>query len=122
MANQMKRSFQLISVVVILVTTTVFVQSCNTEPEAISVSCSGTSITYTEANTLIQSYCSTKSGCHGTNSHEGPGELLTYAQIYAARASVKSSIQNQTMPEGMAMSTDDRATVICWIENGAANN
>src|SRR5688572_18212694 len=40
-------------------------------------------------NAAIQSSC-TDAGCHGATSHNGPGALVTYTQIFNARSSIRS--------------------------------
>src|ERR1051326_7822844 len=68
----------------VLSTIICFVYGCkkNTESAAsASVDCSGTAKSYaTELNPIIQASCATNSGCHGSGSHNGPGEFLTYTQ------------------------------------------
>jgi hypothetical protein len=48
--------------------------------------------------------------------------LLTYSQIYSARSVIKSSVSSGTMPRGSTLSSDNKNTILCWIENGATNN
>jgi hypothetical protein len=97
------------------------ISSCTSNDSGSDVSCSSVSVTFTQANTIIQSSCATKSDCHGSGSSEGPGELLSYAQIFAARSDIRSVVSSGEMPKNGSLSGDERNTIICWIENGAAN-
>ena len=76
----------------------------------------------TDANPVIQSYCATNSGCHGTGSTHGPGALTTYNQIYNNRSAIRTSIMNGSMPENGSLSSSQKNAVICWIDAGAQNN
>lgn len=106
----------------IVVTMLYTVSSCTSQDETSQISCGGTSTTFTEANGIIQSSCATSSSCHGSGSRNGPGELLTYSKIFSARSAIKTTVANGTMPQGSRLSSDAKNTIVCWIENGAANN
>ena len=75
-----------------------------------------------DANPVIQSYCATNSGCHGTGSSQGPGALTTYSQIYNNRSAIRSAIINGSMPQNGSLSGTQKNAVICWIDAGASNN
>ena len=97
--------------------------SCSGNKEAAStVSCGGVAVTFSQANAIIQSSCATNSSCHGSGSRNGPGALLTYSQIYAARVEIKSSVASGIMPRGSTLSSDNKNAIVCWIQNGASNN
>lgn len=98
----------------------VMMLSCVDHDLGSTVECSGTGVTFAEANSVIQTSCATNSGCHGSGSNNGPGELLTYSQIYSARTSIRSAVANGSMPRNSTLSSDEKNTIICWIENGAA--
>ena len=100
----------------------VAIGACASNDETSAITCSGTAVTFTEANSVIQSSCTLNSGCHGSGSSRGPGPLLTYSQISNARNQIKTAVANGSMPEGSRLSTDQKSTIICWIENGASNN
>jgi len=102
--------------------TLMFYGACSTNDVTTSITCGGTAVTFTEANGVIQSSCTTNSGCHGAGSTRGPGPLLTYTQIFSARNQIKTSVSNGSMPEAGRLSTDQKSTIICWVENGALNN
>jgi hypothetical protein len=96
--------------------------SCVDHDLGSAVECSGTGVTFADVNSIIQSSCAANSGCHASGSNNGPGELLTYSQIYNARTSIRSSVTSGSMPRGGTLSSDEKNTIICWIENGAGNN
>jgi len=83
--------------------------------------CDGTKSFITDVNPIIQSTCAI-SGCHAAGSFNGPGALTTYAQIFNARAAIRTAIANGTMPKTGSLSTIDRNAIICWIDSGAMSN
>ena len=87
------------------------------------VDCSTVTTTFS-ANVLplVQTSCNTNSGCHATGSSRGPGALTTYQQIYNNRSSIRSSVSSGSMPQGSSLSSAQKNIIICWIDNGAANN
>jgi hypothetical protein len=88
-----------------------------------TTTCSGVSLSFAnDVYPVIKASCATNSGCHGTGSKQGPGELLTYSEVYGARGEIKSSVSSGKMPEGSTLSSNDKNTILCWIENGATNN
>jgi hypothetical protein len=75
-----------------------------------------------DVSPIIQSYCATNSGCHATGSHEGPGALTGFEQVYNNRASIRSAVANGSMPENTRLSAEQKNAILCWIDNGANNN
>ena len=71
---------------------------------------------------IIASACATNSGCHATGSGNGPGPLTTYSQIFAARSSIRSSVNAGTMPKNSSITTAQKNSILCWIDSGAPNN
>lgn len=93
------------------------------EASAATVSCTGVEVSYiTDVYPIIEANCATKSTCHGSGSNNGPGPLLTYSQVAVARSAIKSSVASGEMPKDGRLSTDEKNTILCWIENGASNN
>lgn len=85
--------------------------------------CSGAAKSFaTEVNPIIQSSCATNSGCHGSGSNNGPGELLNHAQIFNARSAIRAAIISGLMPKNGSLSTVQKNSIICWIDNGASDN
>ena len=70
---------------------------------------------------IISSSCAVPS-CHGSGSSNGPGALLTHAQIFAARSTIRSAVSTGRMPQGSTLSASQKNSIICWIDNGAPNN
>jgi len=73
-------------------------------------------------SSIISTSCATNAGCHGAGSINGPGPLLTHAQISAASAAIKVAVSNGTMPKTGTLTTDQKNTIICWVNAGALNN
>jgi hypothetical protein len=79
---------------------------------AYTPSCSGTAKSYkTDVAPIISSSCG---ACHQNFS--------TYSQLYSSRTSVRSMIVSGQMPQGSSLSTAQKDAIVCWIDNGAANN
>lgn len=76
----------------------------------------------TDANPVIQTYCATNAGCHGTGSTHGPGALTSYSQIYNNRSAIRTAIINGSMPQNGSLSASQKNAVICWIDAGASDN
>lgn len=121
----MKKSF-LLSIVVFIV-----IASCSKSSSSTgggggggsSTNCSGVASSFSaNVNPVIQSTCATNAGCHGAGSPNGPGELLTYTQIFNARVNIKTAVSNGTMPKTGSLTTAQKNTIICWIDSGAPNN
>jgi hypothetical protein len=87
-----------------------------------TVDCSSVAATYTDANAIIQSSCATTVTCHGSGSSRGPGELITYEQIFHAKNTIRTSVRSGSMPQNGSLSAAEKATIICWIDNGAPQN
>jgi hypothetical protein len=88
-----------------------------------STNCSGVPSSFSaNVNPIIQSTCTINTGCHGSGSPNGPGELLTYTQIFNARVAIKTSVGNGTMPKTGTLTTAQKNSIICWVDSGAPNN
>lgn len=119
--NNMKKLL-LTGSVVLLLAAVLQLASCQNTEDAV-VTCGSQSPSFsTDVSPIIQATCATNSSCHASGSSRGPGALTSYAQIYANRTSIKSSVSSGRMPEGRTLTSDQKAAIICWIENGAANN
>jgi hypothetical protein len=71
---------------------------------------------------ITQNSCSMDSDCHGAGSTSGPGELLTYTEIFNAHAAIRSAVASGVMPKDATLSASDKNAILCWIDNGATNN
>ena len=88
-----------------------------------TVNCTGVASAFAaNVNPIIQSTCATDATCHGTGSINGPGPLLTYAQISGAASLIKPAIANGTMPKTGTLTTAQKNSIICWINSGSPNN
>lgn len=88
-----------------------------------SVDCSSVTSTWAaNVQPIVQTYCAGSSSCHASGSHEGPGALTTYQQVYNSRQSIRTAVANGSMPQGTSLTTAQKASVICWIDNGAQDN
>ena len=118
----MKKLIGLVSVVVLLVIACGKGGYNNNNNNNNTVDCGTISTTFSaNVSPLIASSCA-KSGCHATGSTNGPGALTTYAQIFAARAQIRSNVASGNMPKDATFSATQKATITCWIDAGAANN
>jgi len=87
----------------------------------ITPTCNGTKSFAADVNPIIQSSCAI-SGCHAAGSFNGPGALTSYSQIFNARAAIRVAIANGTMPKTGSLTTEQRSTILCWIDDGAVSN
>lgn len=88
-----------------------------------TVDCTGAAKSFaTDVNPIIQSFCATNSGCHGSGSGNGPGPLITYQQIFNARIAIRSAVASGSMPQNSTLSASQKNTILCWIDNGAISN
>src|SRR5688572_24448230 len=88
-----------------------------------SVNCSGVPASFSaNVNQIIQSTCATDATCHGAGGINGPGPLLTYSQISAARAAIRTAVSNGTMPKTGSLTTAQKNSIICWVDAGGLNN
>lgn len=85
--------------------------------------CNGVSAAFAaNVNPIIQATCATDATCHGASSANGPGPLLTYTQIFNARAAIKASVAAGTMPKVGSLTALQKNTIICWVDAGGPNN
>ena len=113
----MKKNFVLITVLGFL-----FACSKNADSAGSSVDCSGTAKSFaTDVSPVIQAKCAV-SGCHPSGSNNGPGELISYSEIYNARIAIRNAVITGEMPQNGSLTTAQKNAIICWIDNGASNN
>lgn len=98
-------------------------KNVSTSVSVFTADCSGTAESYsTNVAPIIASYCAANSGCHAAGSHEGPGALLTYAQVYSARTEIRSQVVSGAMPQNTTITNAQKNAIVCWIDGGAINN
>jgi hypothetical protein len=103
----------------------VFVSACSKNNASMTKvsDCNGSPKSFgADVNTIIQTSCAFDSDCHGSESSSGPGPLLTYSQIFNARATIASAVSSGLMPLNATLSSGEKNAIICWIDNGAQNN
>ena len=71
---------------------------------------------------IIQTKCATSSGCHGSGSFNGPGELTSFNQIKNAANSIKTAVNNGRMPLNNSLTALQLQQINCWVNGGAPNN
>jgi len=87
-----------------------------------TVDCTGVAQSFAaDVNPIIQSNCAL-AGCHAAGSSNGPGPLLTYGQIFNARADIRGAVSSGVMPLGSVLSTAQKNSILCWIDSGASSN
>lgn len=74
-----------------------------------------------DVNPIIQARCNI-AGCHASGSFNGPGAFTNYGEVFNARSLIRSAIASGRMPQGGALSTNQKNSVLCWIDSGAPNN
>jgi hypothetical protein len=74
-----------------------------------------------DVNPIVQTFCNQPS-CHNPGSVNGPGSLTNYSEVFNARAAVRSAIATGLMPKNATLTATQRNAIICWIDNGSANN
>ncbi|MES2646318.1 MAG: hypothetical protein V4717_05545 [Bacteroidota bacterium] len=93
-----------------------------TPPPPVTVNCSGVNPSFSaEVFPLIQAKCATSS-CHNAGSTNKGGPLTSYDLINAKSATIKAQVTSGAMPQTGTLSTAEKNAIICWVNNGAANN
>lgn len=101
----------------------IFFNACSKDPKLEPVDCSGPVKSFAaDVSPVIQASCATDSDCHGTGSSSGPGPLLNYSQVFNARSDIRSAVATGNMPLNGTLTATERNAILCWIDNGAANN
>ncbi len=99
-----------------------YLLSCSKSKTVANIDCSTSKSFAIDVLPVIQSTCSYSSSCHATGSIKGPGALVSYAQIYAARSSIRSSVTSGSMPENGSLTAAQLSAIVCWIDAGASDN
>jgi uncharacterized membrane protein len=86
------------------------------------VDCSTVAGTFTKVKSIMENKCNT-SGCHNAAGAAGGTVLETYDQVKAKTTRINQrAIVEKTMPPGNALSSEEIATLKCWISSGTPNN
>jgi len=114
--------FRLLKISFPFIALLIFIHACTKDPE-VTVDCSGPAKSFvTDASPVFQTSCAANPGCHATGSNNGPGPLLTYSQIFNARADIRSAVASGHMPLNATLTATEKNAILCWIDNGAPNN
>jgi hypothetical protein len=109
----------------IILISTIIVSCTKSSPSASpmnsSLDCSVPKTFSADAAPVFQAKCAL-SGCHGTGSSNGPGELTTYQKIFNARNDIRNAVVTRLMPQGGSLTDAQLNSIVCWIDNGAPNN
>ncbi len=74
-----------------------------------------------DVNPIIQATCN-QVDCHNVASVNGPGPLTNYAQVFSARATIRTNVASGNMPRNTTLTTAQKNAILCWIDSGAPNN
>ena len=92
-----------------------------TIPIAANVDCN--TITYSATiEPMVRQSCG-GSSCHGNGAPDG--DMMTYTKLkpYINDGSFKKEVlDNQTMPEGGNMTSQELGQIKCWMDGGSLNN
>ena len=116
-----KLSLASVLILLVIISCTKNSDTTNSSNTNNNVTCTGTKTFSADVSPIIQSVCAA-SGCHDASSSNGPGPLTTYQQVFNARSTIRAAVASGTMPKNSSLSTTQKNAIICWIENGAANN
>jgi hypothetical protein len=109
----------------LILISTIIVSCTKSSPSASpmnsSLDCSVPKTFSADAAPVFQAKCAL-SGCHGTGSSNGPGELTTYQKIFNARNDIRNAVLTRLMPQGGSLTDAQLNSIVCWIDNGAPNN
>jgi hypothetical protein len=76
----------------------------------------------TQVQPIINTTCAISPNCHLDGSTNRGGPLTDYNKIFLKRADIKSQVAAGLMPQSGSLTTDQKNTIICWINSGAPNN
>jgi hypothetical protein len=118
------KTIVLIAITIIALPT--FIASCSKSNSGIgnpnTVNCDNVAKSFSvDVDPLIQTFCN-QANCHAANSTNGPGPLTNFIEIFNARMQIRQQVQAGTMPQNTTLTTAQKNTIICWIDNGASNN
>jgi hypothetical protein len=84
--------------------------------------CSGVAKSFSSNVSPIISNSCAISNCHQSGSVNGPGELLTYQEIFNARSDIRSAVLSGVMPQNSSLTPSQINMITCWIDSGAPDN
>lgn len=60
--------------------------------------------------------------CSGGSCHPANGELFNYSSAFNLRQEIKSRTQSGNMPKVGSLTTEEKALIACWVDDGAPEN
>ncbi len=60
--------------------------------------------------------------CSGASCHPANGDWLTYSMAFSKRQDIKIRTQNGSMPPAGGLTSDEKAIIACWVDDGAPEN
>ncbi len=97
--------------------------SCTKDPIAIAANVDCAAVSYLGTiEPMIRQSCG-GSSCHGAGASNG--DMMTYNKLkpYVNNGTFKGEVlNNQTMPEGGSMTSQQLGQIKCWLDSGALNN
>ena len=92
-------------------------------PPPQTTDCTGINPSFsTDVLPLIQTKCAINSDCHATGSTNSGGPFTNFSQVSAKASNIKAQVSAGTMPKSGSITPAQKATLICWVNNGASNN
>ena len=74
-----------------------------------------------DVNPIVQAFCNA-AGCHNTGSTNGPGPITNFTQVSTNKVAIRAAIASGIMPKTGTLTTAQKNSFLCWIDNGALNN
>ncbi len=74
-----------------------------------------------DVSPIVSTKCAI-SGCHDAGSTNGPGPLITYGQISAAKSTIRAAVSSGQMPKTGSLTTAQKNSITCWVDAGGLNN
>ena len=96
--------------------------ACSKNGNDVGSDCTSPKSYAADVSPIIASTCATSTGCHASGSTNGPGALTSYQQVSNNRSAIRASVIAGTMPQNGSLSSAEKNSIICWIDNGAQNN
>jgi hypothetical protein len=74
-----------------------------------------------DVSPIIQTSCAI-SGCHAAGSTNSGGPFTNYNEVFNKRSNIRTAVSSGAMPQSGSLSSGQKNSIICWIDNGAPNN
>lgn len=91
-----------------------------TKEGTVAVTCGSTVPSYSSEVSAVMRQCCTS--CHGSGNARGGVALHSYGTLKQNSSGVRKIFTSSLSHEGVSLTTEQRNTVVCWIDNGMPNN